>query len=399
MAVDQLIVRYGEISLKGHNRSDFEKILAHNVQRALRAFEGVRVERIGGRISVHLAGNPAEPVTREVCRVFGVVSVSPVERTELSVEALTAAALAAARQAVLSSEQVATTFKVDVRRANKRFPIPSPELAALLGGRILEEIESLRVDVHHPHLTVYVEVRDEGGFVYASKYAGLGGLPVGSSGRVGLLLSGGIDSPVAGWLAMKRGVELEAIHFHSFPFTSERALQKVEDLAQVLANWGGRVRLHVVHFTEVQTEIRKHCPDELSITVMRRMMLRIAERLATQWRLKALVTGESLGQVASQTLDSMKTINAVTNLPILRPLVTEDKVDIMRRAREIGTYDISILPYEDCCTIFVPKSPRTKPKIDEAERAETSLDVEKLVEDAVAQTEQKMFKAQVQRTL
>lgn len=392
MVIDQLIARYGEISLKGHNRSTFEKILVKNVQRTLARWDTVTVERMGGRLTVHLNGAPLEPVIAAICRVFGIVSVSPVVQTELSVAALTNGAVEVARAAIARQRDV-RSFKMEVRRPNKRFPLKSPQLATEIGGQVLAALPELTVDVHYPDVTLYVEVRDEGGFVYGSKYRAQGGLPVGASGRVGLLLSGGIDSPVAGWLALKRGVELEAIHFHSFPFTSERALQKVEDLAQVLADWGGRVRLHVVHFTDVQTAIRQYCPDALSITVMRRMMLRIAECIASERQWKALVTGESLGQVASQTLDSMQTINAVTNLPVLRPLVTEDKVDIMRKAREIGTYDISILPYEDCCTIFVPKSPRTKPKREEAEWAEARLDVAELVATAVARTEMKTFSA------
>lgn len=410
--MERLIARYGEISLKGNNRSDFEKILVRNLRSSLSDWPEVVVERIGGRILIHLNGSPVGAVVTAARRVFGIVSVSPVRQAALSLDAIQQAAIETAKEALRNPESRAplddragadvrhdpadrpdaATFKVEVRRPNKRFPMTSPELASELGGRLLASVPGLQVDVHQPSFTVYVEIRNEGAYLYAAKVPAVGGLPVGSSGKVGLLLSGGIDSPVAGWLAMKRGADVEAIHFHSFPFTSERALQKVEDLAQILADWGGRLRLHVVHFTEVQTEIRKHCPEPLTITIMRRMMLRIAERIANERRLLALVTGESLGQVASQTLDSMRTIGAVAQLPILRPLVAEDKVDIIRRARDIGTYDTSVLPYEDCCTIFVPKSPRTKPKLEEAERGETGLDIDDLVTRAVERTELKTFR-------
>ncbi|MDQ0191240.1 tRNA 4-thiouridine(8) synthase ThiI [Alicyclobacillus cycloheptanicus] len=391
--MNQLIVRYGEISLKGNNRSEFEKTLVRNIRRRMSPWPSVHVERIGGRIVIELNGAPPEEVIPTVQKVFGIISISPVVKADVNLDAVREAAVETAREAIEAAGRPSgeLTFKVEVKRANKRFPMKSPELAAELGGGLLAAFPGLRVDVHAPDFTVYVEIREEGAYLYAVKYPGLGGLPVGSSGKVGLLLSGGIDSPVAGWLAMKRGVEVEAIHFHSFPFTSERALQKVEDLAQILADWGGRVHLHVVHFTDVQTAIRKFCPEPLTITIMRRMMLRIAEQIASRRDLAALVTGESLGQVASQTLDSMRTINDVTRLPILRPLIAEDKVDIIRRARDIGTYETSILPYEDCCTIFVPKSPRTKPKVEEAVRGEQGLDIDALVQGAVERTEMKTF--------
>lgn len=391
--IEHVIARYGEISLKGKNRHEFEHRLTANMRRAVKEYESVRIERSGGRVMVTLAGAPLDEVVARLQNVFGLISLSPVEVSTLSVDSIHEAALRLFEHSSPDYLDKPATFKVDVRRVNKRFPLTSMELARELGGRILDSNPNWTVDVHHPDLTVYVEVRDHEAFVFGLKVPAVGGMPVGTAGRVGLLLSGGIDSPVAGWLALKRGVELEAIHFHSFPFTSQRALDKVESLAQILANWGGRVRLHTVHFTDVQTEIRKHCPEPLTITIMRRMMLRIAEKIAEQRKLKALVTGESLGQVASQTLESMQAINAVTNMPILRPLVAEDKVDIIKRARQIGTFETSILPYEDCCTIFVPKSPRTRPSISEAEHGEEGLDIEQLVNDAVARTTTKVFMA------
>ncbi|WP_018131166.1 tRNA uracil 4-sulfurtransferase ThiI [Effusibacillus pohliae] len=378
-----LIARYGEISIKGKNRSDFEKKLAENMQRAVKDIGGVKISRGGGRILIHLNGADYQPVLERLRWVPGIVSLSPVVTAEQDIGHIKRAAVQLLRQVVHQP----TTFKVEARRANKTFPLSSLEIAKELGGHLLRNFPQLKVDVHNPQLTFTCEIRETEAYLYVEVIPGPGGLPVGSSGKALLLLSGGIDSPVAGWMAMKRGVEIEAVHFHSFPFTSERARKKVEDLARRLAHFGGRVRLHVVHFTDVQKAIRQHCPEELSITVMRRFMLRIAERLAERHKLLALVTGESLGQVASQTLESMYTINHVTHMPILRPLVAMDKVDIIRIAKDLGTYGISILPYEDCCTIFMPKNPRTRPRVEEAERAEAHLDIEQLVQEALDKTE------------
>ncbi|MGB8955071.1 MAG: tRNA uracil 4-sulfurtransferase ThiI, partial [Tumebacillaceae bacterium] len=290
-----------------------------------------------------------------------------------------------------SKRTAPVTFKVEGRRADKRFPLTSPEIAREVATHVLKNVEGLKVDVHNPELTLTVEVRESKAYLLCDIIPGPGGLPVGMSGKVMLLLSGGIDSPVAGWMAMKRGATVEGIHFQSFPFTSERAQEKVNDLAKILAKHGGRVRLHNVYFTEIQKAIRMHVPEEYSITIMRRIMMRIADRLAHQRKALALVTGESLGQVASQTLESMYVINNVTNMPILRPLVAMDKVDIMRIAKNIGTYETSILPYEDCCTVFMPKNPKTRPKLHEAEAAEAKLDIEALIQEALEKTETLMF--------
>jgi thiamine biosynthesis protein ThiI len=392
-----IIVRYGEISLKGKNRSDFERTLERNIRQSLAGLNHTELHRTSGRVVVTTEDETATAVIERLRKVFGIVSLSPATVAALDVDAIANAVVELLRREIEMNS--AKTFKVEVKRANKRFPLNSPELARELGARALKALRVLKVDVHQPDVTVYVEVREHEALVYGSIVPALGGMPVGTAGKVGLLLSGGIDSPVAGWLCMKRGAEIEAIHFHSYPFTSERALQKVEELAQILADWGGCVRLHIVHFTDVQTDIRKYCPENLGITIMRRMMLRIAERIARQRNLLALATGESLGQVASQTLESMHTINAVTNIPILRPLITEDKVDIMRRAREIGTYETSILPYEDCCTLFVPKNPRTRPTLAEAEAAERQLDIPRLVNEAVERTTMKTFTARSEHEL
>ncbi|MCL6637366.1 MAG: tRNA 4-thiouridine(8) synthase ThiI [Alicyclobacillus sp.] len=382
------------MSLKGKNRSDFERLLLRNVRTALRPWPDARAERVSGRILVTLQETSLEPVLARLQRVFGVISLSPVTVTDLQLEAFQQAAIQLLREYESQHpDRSHPTFKIEVKRTNKRFPLRSPEIADEVGGACLRALRRWKVDVHHPDITVFLHIRDAEAHVYGRVVPGQGGMPAGSAGRAGLLLSGGIDSPVAGWLSMKRGVELEAIHFHSFPFTSERALQKVQTLAQTLADWGGKVTLHTVHFTEVQTAIRQHCPPPLYITVMRRMMLRIASALAQQHGLLALITGESLGQVASQTLESLHVINAVTRLPVLRPLIGSDKLEIIELARRIGTYETSILPYEDCCTLFVPPNPRTRPRLAETEAAEAKLAVDELVADAVARTTSQVFLA------
>lgn len=399
-----ILVRYGEISLKGRNRPVFEAQLARRVRYALADLGRPRVERTPGRLLVDpgdadaaAAGDGAgvdlvEEACQRLARVFGVVSLSPALEVPLSIEAIDAAAEAALRAALVDRPGGApASFKVETNRANKRFPLDSRQINQRLGAHLLQSVPGLRVDVHHPEITVNVDVREDMAYIFTRTLSGPGGLPVGASGRAHLLLSGGIDSPVAGWMAMKRGVDLEAIHFHSPPFTSERARLKVADICRRLAPWGGPHTLHVVHFTEAQKQIYERCPAELGVTIMRRLMLRVAGRIAAARGGLALVTGESLGQVASQTLESINTIDRVADLPVLRPLIGFDKAEIVTLARRIGTYDISVLPYEDCCTVFVPRHPRTRPTPAEAEAAERSLDVDSLVEGALAGVEVEAF--------
>lgn len=387
-----LLVRYGEIGLKGRNRHVFEEKLADNMRAALADIEGAKVNREYGRIFVRLEdeGRTGEALER-LQRVFGIVAVNPALRVPLDLEAIREAAAMLVR----AEGDPPRTFRVSARRAYKRFPHTSQELNHLVGAYVLRHVPHLTVQLTDPDVTVTVEVREHAAYVYADQVDGPGGLPVGASSRALLLLSGGIDSPVAGWMAMKRGIELHAVHYHSPPFTSERSKQKVIDLCRVLARWSpAPVPLHVVHFTEVQKEIHRHVPQELGITVMRRFMLRIGERLARRLDAMALVTGESVGQVASQTIESLAAINPVTDLPVLRPLVGLDKAEIIQKAEEIGTYAISIRPYEDCCTLFVPEHPATHPRLDEVEAAEAALPVEELVEEAVAGTELEEHHAQ-----
>jgi thiamine biosynthesis protein ThiI len=374
-----ILIRYGELSLKGRNQKLFEDRLIRNIREKLKDYESVSVTREHGRLFVELGDHPAEPIMELLKDIFGIVSFSPAIRIHSQIEEIEQTA---AR--IFSSYSNVSTFKVESRRADKRFPIRTGEINPRVGSYILDHFPHAKVDVHHPDLEIKVEVRIGGTYIYGKETAGVGGLPVGTSGKVLLMLSGGIDSPVAGYLALKRGVELHAIHFHSHPFTSERAKQKVLDLSKTLTRFGGKIRLYVVPFTHVQTEIRKHCYENYSITIMRRMMLRIAEKVAEQYDLKALFTGESLGQVASQTLESLQAINDVTTMPILRPLISMDKTEIMQIAKNIGTYETSILPYEDCCTVFVPEQPKTKPTIKVCEREEKKMEVEALVSEAVA---------------
>lgn len=380
-----IIVRYGELSLKGKNRPDFEDILATRLREALRGEPGVRVRKGYGRFFVEPAKDPAAALER-VVRVFGVVSASAAWRVPADLDAIRAAARSAL-DARLGPGEVPARFKVDARRADKGFPLSSRQLNETLGADLLSARPGLRVDLRHPDVTVSVEVREGQAYIFTDTLPGPGGLPYGSGGRALLLLSGGIDSPVAGWLAMRRGVEIEPVHFHSFPFTSQRSQEKVLDLARVLAGWVGPVRVHMVSVTEVQKAIRLHCPDDLHITILRRFMLRIAEAIAQARGALALVTGESVGQVASQTLESLRTIEAVSRLPVLRPVIAMDKAEIIALARRIGTYDLSILPYEDCCSLFVPRSPKTRPRPEQAERAEEKLDVDGLVAAAVEAAE------------
>ncbi|WP_028987734.1 tRNA uracil 4-sulfurtransferase ThiI [Thermicanus aegyptius] len=380
MKIDTILIRLGELALKGKNRRLFEEQLRRNIRKSLHDLPDVSLKSTFGRLYVELHGTPVEEVTSRLKKVFGIISFSPSIRVENELSQIKEAALS-----ILERTPQAKSFKVSARRTDRSFPLNSMEIPQHVGGYLLAHTSEKWVDVHHPDLEIKIEVRKEGTYVLGEVIPGAGGYPVGINGKVLLLLSGGIDSPVAGWYMLKRGVTVEAIHFHSFPFTSEQAKEKVISLVRILSVWGGKMRLHIVPFTEIQTEIRRTCPDDLLITIMRRYMMRIAERVADEMGAKALATGESLGQVASQTLDSLYTINQVAHLPILRPLIAMDKTEIIDQARRIGTYETSILPYEDCCTIFTPKSPRTKPKAKVVERVEekSGMDMERLIRDAI----------------
>ncbi|WP_026690675.1 tRNA uracil 4-sulfurtransferase ThiI [Alteribacter aurantiacus] len=381
---DHILIRYAELSLKGKNRSHFEKRLQLNVRTALRNFENVKVKRSFGRMFVELNGEDVQGVSDTLKDLFGIHSLSPALKTNNKLEEIKEAALFAIKDAL--PDEVGT-FKVSARRIDKTFPVQSQKLNYELGSHILQNTDQITVDVHNPDVEVKVEVRQEATYLTCKTVKGPGGLPIGTGGRVMLMLSGGIDSPVAGYQMLKRGVDLQAIHFHSPPFTNERALQKVKDLTKVLSRYAGMdITLHVVPFTEAQKKIHEVVPGEYEMTIMRRVMLRIAEKVAANNKALALANGESLGQVASQTLDSMFTINEVTTMPVLRPLVAMDKLEVIDIAHKIDTYELSILPYEDCCTIFLPPQTKTKPNRTKANRFEGNLEIDALVEDAVERT-------------
>ncbi|MFH2005746.1 MAG: tRNA uracil 4-sulfurtransferase ThiI [bacterium] len=372
MSDSLFILRYGEIFLKGGNRPFFERRLLDGVRRVMAPLGG-RVERLHGRVAVHVdADREAEAVLRLGC-VFGLTSYSPATAVEPELGALCAAAAAAAQRAVECwAGDGPRTFKVETRRADKSFPMKSPEISRQVGSAVFEVL-GLPVDLRDPELRVEVEIGAQRTFVTTTRHPGLGGLPVGSSGQVQLLLSGGIDSPVAGFLLLKRGCTLAPVTFESPPYTGEDAREKVIDLCTRLARFGGPMRLRIVRFTEAQLAIHRLCPGRLAVVLYRRMMVRAAEKAAALDRCLALATGESIGQVASQTLENMACIAEASSLPILRPLLTYDKAETIELARRVGTYDISIRPHVDCCSLFVPDHPETRAALDPVLEAEQRL--------------------------
>ncbi|WP_456273740.1 tRNA uracil 4-sulfurtransferase ThiI [Bacillus sp. AK031] len=383
MIYDQILVRYGEISTKGRNRKAFTKKLRENILFMLKDFPNIKISATRDRLHIYLHGENGEEVLKKLSNVFGIQSYSPVVKTGKDIEEIKEAAL----NLMAKSHQDGQTFKVSARRADKTFELDTNEINYAVGSHVLRNMEGLKVDVKQPHVKLNIEIRKEGAYLSSEIYQGAGGMPAGASGRAMLMLSGGLDSPVAGYLIMKRGVEVEAVHFHSPPFTSERAKQKVIDLAKSLSVFSGRINLHIVPFTEIQQAVHNQVPENYTMTSTRRMMLRITEKLREKHNGLGIVTGESLGQVASQTLESMLAINEVTNTPVLRPLIAVDKLEIIDIAKQIGTHDISILPYEDCCTIFTPPAPKTKPKKEKIQYYESFVDFDTLIDTAVAHTE------------
>jgi thiamine biosynthesis protein ThiI len=375
------LISFGEIALKGENRPFFERILIQRIKQALRSFENVRVQKTHGRIYCFVDGS-REEVIDHLKKVFGIVAISPAYPCELDMDSIKAAALSVMKE----TDYKGKTFKVETRRPNKSFPLKSPDVSREVGAHLLTNLEGLKVDVHHPDIEVEVEIRERG-FVYCERIPGPGGLPLGCNGRAVLLLSGGIDSPVAGYMMMKRGVEIEPVYFHSFPFTSDRAREKVIDLCKVLAEYSGRMRLHVVNFTDVLKALGEKGPDELLTILMRRMMVRISQEIAVRVGAKALITGESVGQVASQTMEALIATNEVAKMPVFRPVIGFDKVEIMDLAKKIGTYDISIEPYADCCTVFVPEHPKTRPELGGVHEAEEKFDIEELIKTGLRDVE------------
>ncbi|RAW14316.1 tRNA 4-thiouridine(8) synthase ThiI [Paenibacillus taichungensis] len=387
MKYDMLLLRFGEFMLKGKNRARFEKTIITQVRSLLKPYPGASLRKEFGRLYVDLGGESHTELIAVLKRVFGVTSISPVKVTPSETDQIVETAIAFMDERE-SEFKDGTTFKVNARRVWKEFPNSSHEMNHLVGSPILRKFQQLSVDVRQPNIELRVEIRDQGTYIFSEVIPAVGGFPLGTNGKAMLLLSGGIDSPVAAWSSMRRGLEVECVHFYSYPFTSQRAKEKVIDLARALADHAGTIKLHLVPFTEIQTAFTQLGQDNLIITLMRRSMLRIATKLAERERALALITGDSLGQVASQTLPSMNVIGRATDLPLLRPLVMMDKQEIITLSKQIGTYDISILPYEDCCTLFVPKSPTTNPNLRIVDKIEATMSqLPEWVEQAVEKTE------------
>ena len=380
-----LLVRYAEIHLKGLNRPYFERSLMQRISLALRPLS-VKVVREQGRVFVFgVAADQMDSAADKLTRVFGIHSVSPALAVEKDWDAMVDAAktLVGKRIDGLNS----ASFKVFARRADKRFFMRSQDICREMGGLLLEAFNNLHVDVHNPDFYVGVEVRQDQSFLYAEERMGAGGMPVGTNGHAMLLISGGIDSPVAGHMIAKRGVRISAVHFYSYPYTSERAREKVVDLARIISGYTGELELYLVPFTEIQLAVYESCPKSETTVLMRRLMMKIAERIAVDCGAQALVTGESIGQVASQTVESLTVTNAAVNLPVFRPLIGFDKEEIVTRAKAIGSYETSILPFEDCCTVFVPQHPVTRPKLADIVRSEALVDFSPMIDKAIADAE------------
>ena len=377
-----LIVRCGEVALKGMNKPYFERMLADRIRANLKGYKGVDVRRHEGLIFIRADKSlDIDGIIKETAKVFGVASISKAVESESELNAIGEAAVSYMMD--LIEKRGVKSFKVEAKRADKNFPVKSPEIGRIIGAKVLIGCKVLKVDVHQPDVYLHVDVRHDRTYIYEGKVAGFGGLPLGTNGKGMVLLSGGIDSPVAAWLMAKRGMLIEAVHFHSYPYTSPRAQEKVEDLARILASYCGRFKMHAVNLLPIQEKIVENCPEEETTFLVRRFMMKIAEKIAAENGCMMLITGENLGQVASQTAESLVVTDASVSMPVMRPLIAMDKVDIMEKAKEIGTYETSIQPYEDCCTVFLPKHPATKPRLERILASESRLDCETLIDDAI----------------
>lgn len=377
-----LIVRCGEVALKGMNKPYFERMLADRIRANLKGYKGVDVRRHEGLIFIRADKSlDIDGIIKETAKVFGVASISKAVESESELNAIGEAAVSYMMD--LIEKRGVKSFKVEAKRADKNFPVKSPEIGRIIGAKVLIGCKVLKVDVHQPDVYLHVDVRHDRTYIYEGKVAGFGGLPLGTNGKGMVLLSGGIDSPVAAWLMAKRGMLIEAVHFHSYPYTSPRAQEKVEDLARILASYCGRFKMHAVNLLPIQEKIVENCPEEETTILVRRFMMKIAEKIAAENGCMMLITGENLGQVASQTAESLVVTDASVSMPVMRPLIAMDKVDIMEKAKEIGTYETSIQPYEDCCTVFLPKHPATKPRLERILASESRLNCETLIDDAI----------------
>lgn len=376
-----ILLKNGELVLKGLNRHTFEDILIKNMRRRLSDLGQFQFSTSQSTIMAEPLddGIDLDEAIDRLKRIFGFVGFSRAAAVKKDMDVI----LSVAGEYLAPQLLAAQSFKVDAKRSDKRFPFNSPQICGELGGRLLDSFPHLHVDVHNPELTVTVEIRDNFAYIHGNQIKGAGGMPVGSSGKAALLISGGIDSPVAGWMMAKRGLELDAVHFASPPYTSPKAEIKVHNLLKKVARYSGRIRLFVVPFTTIQEQIKDNCPEELFTIIMRRLMMKISEIIALREDCGALITGESVGQVASQTMHAIACTDAATSLPVFRPLIGMDKEEVVIISRKIDTFDISIQPYEDCCTVFTPKHPRTRPKLEYVEKAESVLGVEAMVAEAV----------------
>ena len=385
-----LLIKNGEIALKGLNRNTFESILIKNIRFRLKDLGkfNIRIAQSTVYIEPLEENIDFETAVERIRKIFGIAVFSRAAVAEKNYQDIKKTALEYLQDLMPDVK----TFKVDAKRSDKHFPMKSPEIMREIGGDILEAFPHLKVDVHHPEATVTVEIRDYAAYIHAKRIPGAGGLPVGSGGKAMLLISGGIDSPVAGYMMAKRGLELQAIHFVSPPYTSDRAREKVESLCAKMGEYCGRIHFYCVPFTKIQEALRDHCAEELFTLLMRRLMMEIAQHFADKEGAQALVTGESLGQVASQTLSALACTDAVCRMPVLRPLIGMDKSEIVEISRKIDTYELSILPYEDCCTFFTPKNPKTRPSVEEVTAAQEDFDFAPLIQEAIEGTEVKMIR-------
>lgn len=389
MIFKEILVRYGELSTKGRNKKDFISRLRENVRYSFSDIKPLTIRAERDRMFIEIENDEKfQVLMNRLPNVFGIQSFSPVASCGKDLDEMKALAFEILED---YREKGDLTFKVEVHRTDKKFPLDTHELQREMGGAILPNFSNFSVQVKKPDVTLRIEVREDAIYMMAQIVQGAGGMPIGSNGKSLLMLSGGIDSPVAGYLMMKRGVRLDAIHFFSPPYTSDNALQKVKELANELTKFGANVRLHVIPFTEIQVAVKDNVPDNMTMTSTRRMMMKVAELVREEVGALGIVTGESLGQVASQTLESLTAINDVTTTPILRPLIAADKLDIIKIAREIGTYETSIQPFEDCCTVFTPASPKTKPKLEKVLRYESFTEFDELIERAVKNREVHVF--------
>jgi thiamine biosynthesis protein ThiI len=373
-------VSLGEIVLKGLNRKYFEDKLIKQIRKAINDLGYEKIYKEQGKIYIEADDGVFPQITHRLRKVFGLVYISPCIKVEKDMEKIGEAAVELIKNKLAESSY--RTFKVETNRSDKSFPIKSPDISRAIGGVILRNFNELKVDVHNPDIYLYVDIK-QNAYIYIDRIKGYGGLPLGTNGKGLLLLSGGIDSPVAGFMMAKRGVEISCVHYHSYPFTSERAEEKVKDLAHILSRYMGEIKMYSVNILNIQKAINKNCPENQMTILSRRFMMRIAERIALENDYNALITGENLGQVASQTIYGLNATNRSVSLPVFRPLIGFDKVDIIEIAKDIETYETSIQPYEDCCTVFLPKHPVTKPKVEDIEESEKALDIELLIEDAI----------------